>query len=192
MDLWQELLQRGGWVMVPLLIISLLTWYIVIEKFLGLFFLARDVKKIRGFLSSAKNLDFIEFFVGKKLYLPLKKIAALKSENFDEVSELTRGLHRELAGHLWLLATFGPLSPFIGLLGTVLGIMTAFDAMAQSGESGFSVVAQGLSEALFATAAGILVAIIAVFWHNFFRNSLRKTGLKLYETFKQVHLAGLK
>jgi biopolymer transport protein ExbB len=68
---------------------------------------------------------------------------------------------------LWILATVGATAPFVGLFGTVLGIMTAFADMARSGQGGFAVVAAGISEALVTTAGGIAVAIEAVVLYNF-------------------------
>ena len=68
---------------------------------------------------------------------------------------------------LWAIGTIGATSPFIGLFGTVIGIIRAFKDIAAAGSGGFSVVAQGVSEALVATAGGILVAVIAVCLYNF-------------------------
>lgn len=68
---------------------------------------------------------------------------------------------------LWILATVGATAPFVGLFGTVLGIMTAFAEMAKTGQGGFAVVAAGISEALVTTAGGIAVAIEAVVLYNF-------------------------
>jgi biopolymer transport protein ExbB/TolQ len=60
------------------------------------------------------------------------------------------------------------LAPFIGLLGTVVGIIRAFENMAATGSGGFAVVAAGISEALIATAAGLLVGVLAIFAYNAF------------------------
>jgi biopolymer transport protein ExbB len=68
---------------------------------------------------------------------------------------------------LWILATVGATAPFVGLFGTVLGIMSAFAEMAKTGQGGFVVVAAGISEALITTAGGIAVAIEAVVLYNF-------------------------
>jgi biopolymer transport protein ExbB/TolQ len=78
----------------------------------------------------------------------------LHTARLEVVMELRRGL--------WLVGTIGSLAPYIGLLGTVVGIMQAFHAITQSGEAGFEVVSGGISEALIATAVGLLVAIIAL------------------------------
>jgi len=74
--------------------------------------------------------------------------------------------------HLWALGTVGTISPFVGLFGTVVGIRSAFTAMAAAGTGGFAVVANGISEALVATAAGIFVAIEAVVLYNYFQARL--------------------
>ena len=68
---------------------------------------------------------------------------------------------------LWILATVGATAPFVGLFGTVLGIMTAFADIAKTGQGGYGVVAAGISEALITTAGGIAVAIEAVVLYNF-------------------------
>jgi len=69
---------------------------------------------------------------------------------------------------LIVLATAGASAPFIGLFGTVMGILIAFQSMAIMGTGGFSVVAAGISEALISTAIGLAVAIIAVIFFNYF------------------------
>ena len=72
----------------------------------------------------------------------------------------------ELRRGLWFVGTIGSLAPYIGLLGTVVGIMQAFRAIAESGDAGFEVVSAGISEALIATAVGLLVAILALLLFN--------------------------
>jgi len=79
---------------------------------------------------------------------------------------------------LWVIGTIGSSAPFIGLFGTVVGIIGSFDAMAQTGKSGFSVVAASLSEALIATAAGIVVAVFAVVLYNYFQTKLNSINLE--------------
>jgi len=80
---------------------------------------------------------------------------------------------------LWLLATVGATAPFIGLFGTVVGIMNAFQQMAQTGQGGFAVVAAGISEALVTTAAGIAVAVLAVILYNVLNTHAQKLVLQL-------------
>ncbi|MCK6545257.1 MotA/TolQ/ExbB proton channel family protein [Myxococcota bacterium] len=71
---------------------------------------------------------------------------------------------------LWAIGTVGAIAPFVGLFGTVVGIIRAFHDIAQAGAGGFSVVAEGVSEALVATAGGIGVAVLAVALYNYFQS----------------------
>ena len=71
------------------------------------------------------------------------------------------------------LATTASIAPFIGLFGTVWGIMTAFEGIGQTGSTNLGVVAPGISEALIATAAGLAAAIPAVFFYNYFTQRVK-------------------
>src|SRR5690606_26477531 len=88
----------------------------------------------------------------------LSKIFTDKMENSDR--RAAEFVHFSKSG-LWILGTLGNAAPFIGLLGTVIGIIKSFRDMAIEGSGGFAVVAAGISEALIATAAGLVVAITA-------------------------------
>ena len=79
---------------------------------------------------------------------------------------------QKLRKHLWILGTVASSAPFIGLLGTVIGIIKSFESMAIAGTGGFSVVAAGISEALVATALGLGVAIIALIFYNYFQTRI--------------------
>jgi biopolymer transport protein ExbB/TolQ len=85
----------------------------------------------------------------------------------------------ELKTRLWILGTIGATAPFIGLYGTVVGIMEAFRAISEHGGGGFTVVSQGISEALVATAAGIAVAVEAVVIYNFFNQRLARIAIEM-------------
>ncbi len=85
----------------------------------------------------------------------------------------------DMKTRLWVLGTIGAVGVFIGLFGTVIGIMNAFQEINRTGTNQFSVVSGGLSEALYATAAGILVAVEAVVLYNFFNQRLARYGLEL-------------
>ncbi len=86
-------------------------------------------------------------------------MSVLATSRQESIAELRRGL--------WILGTIGSLAPFVGLFGTVVGIMRAFHQMATEGSGGFAVVAAGISEALIATAAGLGVAIFALGFYNY-------------------------
>lgn len=84
--------------------------------------------------------------------------------------------------YLWALGTVGSSAPFVGLFGTVVGILKAFQSMSVAGTGGFKVVSQGIAAALVATAAGLLVAIYAVIAYNYFVSKVNGLAMqyKLY------------
>jgi biopolymer transport protein ExbB len=93
--------------------------------------------------------------------------------------------------YLWILGTIGSSAPFIGLFGTVVGIIRAFQDMAEHGAGGFEVVAAGISEALVATAAGLFVAIIALLFFNYLQvrvGAIAATYARACERFVQALL----
>lgn len=97
------------------------------------------------------------------------KHAGQSPDALEETLQIALSEQRmELERHLGLLGTMGNTAPLIGLLGTVWGIMRAFHDMARTGSAGPSVVAAGVAEALFTTAAGLLVAVPAVMLYNHF------------------------
>lgn len=117
---------------------------------------------------------------------PLAAVVRLGLQNFSlgakNVTELMDAAALEekmkLERYLSILGTLGNIAPFIGLFGTVVGIIRAFRDLAVSGSGGPSVVAAGISEALITTAAGLVVAIPAVVAYNYF---LRRVGTVMME-----------
>jgi len=99
-----------------------------------------------------------------------------------------------LKARLWLLATAGALMPFVGLFGTVLGVMASFQAIGESGQGGFAVVSVGISQALIATAVGIAVALEGVLLYNFLQNLNgkinRELGLLIDELLELILVLG--
>jgi biopolymer transport protein ExbB/TolQ len=89
--------------------------------------------------------------------------------------------------YLWALGTVGSSAPFVGLFGTVVGILKAFQSMSQAGTGGFKVVSQGIAAALVATAAGLLVAIYAIIAYNYFVAKIGTIGVQ-YKVFCEEFL----
>lgn len=92
--------------------------------------------------------------------------------------------------YLWALGTVGSSAPFVGLFGTVMGILKAFQSMSQAGTGGFKVVSQGIAAALVATAAGLLVAIYAVIAYNYFVAKVGAIGVQ-YKVYCEEFLLAL-
>jgi len=103
--------------------------------------------------------------VDKGTSQPLEAVNAFATEAMFEETQI-------LKKNLWILGTVASSAPFIGLLGTVVGIIKSFESMAIAGTGGFAVVAAGISEALVATALGLAVAIIALIFYNYFQTRI--------------------
>jgi biopolymer transport protein ExbB len=102
----------------------------------------------------------------------------LNPDGVTEIVSLRRAdVVQRFKRYLWLLGTVGSSAPFVGLFGTVIGVVRSFHSMAQSGQGGFRVVASGISVALGATALGILVAIYAVVAYNYFVARVNRLAL---------------
>lgn len=186
-----KIIHDGGYIMYPLLMCSILSVAIAFERmrtlkkisfeYSRLFLKASDLineKKIH----EAKGLCFSVHPIVSKPFLTVFENREMSMNDWDRlmnrrITESQGSLRRSI----WLLGTIGSSAPFIGLFGTVVGIIKSFDSIALSGKSGFAVVAAGLGEALIATAAGILVAVIAIFLFNMIQVKLNQviTDLKL-------------
>lgn len=170
-----DLIREGGFIMAPLLICSLLVWAVTFEKiwFIGKFEQrSRSLHEKAAQLLAANKIHEARGLINS--YHPI--VGAPYLALIEGGSErLTRRLEESRLGmrrFLWVLGTIGASAPFIGLFGTVVGIIKSFESIARTGKSGFAVVAAGLSEALVATAAGIIVAVIAVVLYNYFQTRL--------------------
>ncbi len=187
-----SILKDGGWIMWPLVAISIVAWGVCVERFWSL---KGWYQKNKSFLLSFQNLwlkgdvESARKICEKETAVDLAEIALelFTSDSSKEISDkLRQKIDRrrleqavELRKNLWILGTIGSATPFLGLFGTVVGIIKAFESMAQTGAGGFTVVAAGISEALVATAGGIIVAVIAVFFFNYFQVKVGKMQFQL-------------
>lgn len=177
-----ELFKQGGFIMYPLLICSVLVWSVALHKYLILKNFIRDSEKFGNDIHGALTSNRIEEVKGILKNAPVVLARAhepLLEEKFISADALNEKLGRrlqEVNAHLkkdlWILGTIASSAPFIGLFGTVMGIMESFKAIGATGKSGFSVVAAGISESLIATAAGIIVAVVAVIFYNWLQTKV--------------------
>lgn len=184
------------WILIVLSIVSL---GMILERFFYLRRIARESTEVRTKVKSAlqthsvedvesipKNPDTVE---GRALSYAMKHIKDSGSRGLEEAFNSYALMERpELERFLNFLATVGSNAPYIGLLGTVLGIMKAFNDLAQSSEAGQQTVMAGISLALVSTAAGLFVAIPAVISYNYFQRQVRGT-LQNLEAVKELCLA---
>jgi biopolymer transport protein ExbB len=187
-----ELLKQGGVVMYPLGICSLLTITIFIERVIRFRQADRDPAQVLEKLEAATGKDNAMSQWQDEPSPSIRAVAAALAGRglaVERVEERVRAaLSAEglrLSAHVSVVGTIGNIAPFIGLFGTVLGIIRAFRDIGQVGAAGPAVVATGISEALIATAAGLFVAISAVIAYNWLitwqARILRRAELVAYQ-----------
>ena len=192
-------------VMLMLLSVSVYSWTLIIQKY-------RTLKVARGDALSFENrfwsgIDLVELYKqmnkrrdslagmaslfesGFGEYARLRKQGGLSSMDIVEGAQramrvsLSREMDR-LEASLAFLATVGSTSPYVGLFGTVWGIMNSFRALGSAQHATLSMVAPGIAEALVATAMGLFAAIPAVIAYNRFSNEVERLENR-YEAFKE-------
>ncbi|MBL8577813.1 MAG: protein TolQ [Mesorhizobium sp.] len=196
------LFAQAGWVvklvMIGLLAASVWTWAIVIDKVIGysrmrsslnrfeqVFWSGQSLEELYRTLADRKTTGMGAIFVAamrewKKSFEKGAKSPLGLQTRIDKAMDLalTREMEK-LEGRLGFLATIGSAAPFIGLFGTVVGIMTSFQAIAGSKSTNLAVVAPGIAEALLATAIGLLAAIPAVIAYNKLSSDAGKIGVRM-------------
>jgi biopolymer transport protein ExbB len=171
-------------VMVGLAFASLLTWTIFIAKMIELSVVQRKLRAALSKISDARSLAEAQFALGSKdsvlssllaaamrearLSAGISSDSGIKERAASSFAEVVRAEARRIRLGMGLLATIGATSPFVGLFGTVWGIMNSFIGISKSQTTNLAVVAPGIAEALLATAFGLAAAIPAVIIYNHF------------------------
>lgn len=162
-------------VMALLVFASIICWAIILEKGLRLMGFARQVGRLEQFVASSGKGQlprnwFVEAMYSAGAAQYDFQPGEPRSEREGRLEKAMRGRARQemlrLQRRVKFLATVGSTAPFIGLFGTVWGIMNSFTAIAAEKNTSLAVVAPGIAEALFATALGLVAAIPAVFAYN--------------------------
>jgi biopolymer transport protein ExbB len=171
-------------VMIGLAFASLVTWTIFIAKMIELALARRRLRAALGKIGEARSLAEAQFALGAKngvlpsllaaalgearLSAGISSDAGIKERAATSFAEIVRAEARRIRLGMGLLATIGATSPFVGLFGTVWGIMNSFIGISKSQTTNLAVVAPGIAEALLATALGLVAAIPAVIIYNHF------------------------
>jgi biopolymer transport protein TolQ len=177
-------------VMLLLLFFSVVSWAIIFFKYRYL--TAAERENMSFFNSYRKARDTAGLFAVAKKYLisPMSNVYRAVFTDLDMAStdreEVRRSLKRfetleaaKLERHLGFLATTGSTTPFIGLFGTVWGIMNSFRGIGIKGSASLAVVAPGIAEALIATAMGLVAAIPAVIAYNYYLGRTRRLIMEM-------------
>jgi biopolymer transport protein TolQ len=185
-------------VLIGLLAASVWVWAIVIDKlilfsrtrtsmdrFEQAFWSGQSLEELYRTLSSRPNTSMAALFVAamrewKRSFEGQARSLAGLQMRIEKVMDVTiaREIER-MERRLLVLATVGSAGPFVGLFGTVWGIMTSFQAIAQSQNTSLTVVAPGIAQALFATAVGLMAAIPATIFYNKFSAEVNKQAHRM-------------
>lgn len=159
------------------------------EKFEKNFLNSSSIKELFGKVSKTSPDPMTTVFRSGATFLVENKSTSQLAEKLKRIMDVA--IEKEIEKYeskLNFLATVGSVAPFIGLFGTVWGIMNSFQSIAISRNTSLAIVAPGIAEALFATALGLLAAIPAVVAYNKFTNSSQRYTQKL-ENFSQTFLS---
>ncbi len=208
-EMWQAMGTLAKSVAILLIILSIVAFYYFIEKNLVFAKAKRKSKqiapKLASLLKSGKVEEALslsskkeyrgshlaritasgiqEFFEGKKANLNIEEQISAASRGMDRSSII---FTQELKNGLSLVATIATSSPFIGLFGTIAGIINAFRGMALTGSGGIGAVAGGIAEALITTAFGIGVAIIALWCYNVLNSRVEVYQAEMANTSSEI------
>lgn len=175
-------------VLIVLLLFSIISWMIIFQKW---FHFSKADKENYYFLNTYNSTYMPkDLFSASKKYnvSPLASVfkSVYSEKTYQDKDELKRMLKRytalesaKLERYLSFLATTGSTTPFIGLFGTVWGIMQSFKGIGTAGSASLAVVAPGIAEALIATAIGLLTAIPAVIAYNFFLSKANRLIIEM-------------
>ena len=191
-------------VMLILLSASILSWTLIIQRswfykrntknfkdFIASFWNSSDLGKLYMQIDKERNIEGVTaiFYSGFKEFVRMRKQGKVIVENIVRVMQISCAKEAELLEqHLSIFASIGSIAPFVGLFGTVWGIMNSFQALGQAQQATIGMVAPGISEALIATALGLFTAIPAVLAYN--RYSTKANGLlNKYDLFQEELIA---
>ena len=189
--------------LIILLACSVISWAIIYSKYKHFQTMQNSNQQFNDFFWKSTALENvhnkIDQFSDSNLskvfhagYVELQRIAdsslasAGSNIKLSGIDNLERAIQKSVGteisnaeSRLKFLATTGSTAPFVGLLGTVIGIMSSFSNIANSGSASLAVVAPGIAEALFSTAVGLFAAIPAVVAYNYFLGRIRKIEIDL-------------
>jgi len=208
-EMWQQMGGVAKTVAITLILLSIVSIYLLFERQFVYSRAKRKSKqiapKIADLLKNGKISDALtlsskkefkgshlarvsaagikEFLEGREANLSMEEQLATAQRGCDRANNV---FQQELKRGLSVLATIATSSPFIGLFGTIFGIINAFRGMALTGSGGIGAVAGGIAEALITTAFGIGVAVIALWCFNFLNTKVETFGAEMDNTSSEI------
>ena len=185
-----SLIQQGALSTYPLLFCSIVMFGIVLERLWSLRGMVGATRRLTSTIEPLLLKGDVPAALGAAGAAKGSAVGRMVSDLLARAGAPVRELERvaeerqfeEIQGcgaYLWILGTIASSAPFIGLFGTVIGIIRAFHQMSIAGTGGFGVVASGISEALIATALGLAVGILALVFYNYFQSKVERIDAAL-------------
>jgi biopolymer transport protein ExbB/biopolymer transport protein TolQ len=144
-------------------------------------------------LAEAKRVSHVARVLGEALAEVKPLLQDRATVTSSDINSAERAVERQmlilladLKRGLAILATVGATAPFVGLLGTTMGVVNSFTGMAMSGSGGLAAISAGIAEALIATAFGLMVAIPAVWMYNYFQTVIERITVEMTYTSKEL------
>jgi len=176
-EIW-SLFQKGGVLMIPIVLSSLVSLEVIIEKIITLRrkrIIKSEVKSVINSVSSEEDLPLAisvcekhKGVLSNLVKIVLKQEGTSYEHRREELSDRGRQEIRSLEHGLGVLETIAAITPILGLLGTVIGMIKVFQVISVQGVGEASALSGGISEALITTAAGLSVALPALIFYNYF------------------------
>lgn len=189
LNFW-SLVQQGALSTYPLIMCSVLVVAIALERAWALRGVIAQAGALVGQLAPALDRGDLRGAIGtlgsgrptpaRRIYGDILAEPDRARPDLERIADERQFEEAQGAGaNLWVLGTIAAAAPFIGLFGTVMGIIRSFHTMAIAGTGGFAIVAAGISEALIATALGLAVGILAVVFYNYFQARVERIDAAL-------------
>ena len=189
LDFW-SLIQQGALSTYPLILCSVVVVAIAFERAWSLRGVIAQASALVGQIVPALSRGDTKGALGtlgngrttpaRRIYADILAAPARERADLERIADERQFEEAQDAGaNLWVLGTIASAAPFIGLFGTVMGIIRSFHTMAIAGTGGFGIVAGGISEALIATALGLAVGILAVVLYNYFQSRVERIDAAL-------------
>lgn len=183
-----EIIVKGGWIMAPILLCSIVALGIILERFWSL----RTAQVVPANLvhqvwewtkSGAVDRDKIKSLratpLGRVLAAGLVNVAHSREVMKESIEDTGRHVVHDLERFLNTLGTIAAISPLLGLLGTVSGMISIFSSITEHGVGNPAALAGGIAEALITTFAGLVVAIPALMFHRYFRGKVDELVVRM-------------
>lgn len=184
-----EIINAGGWAMLPLIACSIIAMAIVGERLWTLRqkqVLPRDLFGQVWYMARNRQLDAAHIQalregspLGRILAMGLVNVNDTREVMKESIEEAGRHVVHDLERYLTTLGTIASISPLLGLLGSVTGLMEVFDAMTTQGVGNPQALAGGISEIMIATATGLAVAIPSLIFYRYFHNLIDNFAVRM-------------